>query len=558
MTTKPAKHWASYVTQIGWALLVVVLLERAYPTPWIQSPFGRVAWAFITFYILKGFHEYKQIKSASYYAKTQRRAAYLKSKTFNLSPYTRHRLVQVWRVILISMALGYVIDMSTPACEGVINCAVSIPNLIATNLADLLWFMIRLAMGFAGFIGVQEIAARQGLMDVTLPHSIKTRFSDVYGQDAAVASVREALKILKKPGEVEALGGYMPTGIMMYGPPGVGKSYIAEAMAGEAEKPFISIDGSSFTSMWAGVPQRRVKLIFKKLRAFSVKYGGVVVFFDEIDVLGSRGGGVLQQLVSKLYNRNASEEDRIQLSSGSGALQQILTEMSGVAKSRGFYNKLRLWFGFEMLPPAILRILWTAATNLPGALDGALTRPGRFDRKLHLGYPNLSGRVETINGYLNKIHAHNLTDKQILTLARENPQATGASIKAMVNEGLLSAVRDGRTTVTFEDMRDYLLKAMMGESTGRMELPEDRWRTATHEGAHAVMSHHFRPEAPIQFVSVEKRGSTGGFVKSVDDVDRFRVASCLFSVLTLAPIVRMGLETPNEIYSRGREVSSSA
>src|SRR3990167_7218279 len=149
--------------------------------------------------------------------------------------------------------------------------------------------------------------------------------------------------------------------------------------------PFISIDGTSFTSMWAGVPQRRVKLIFKKLRQYAIKFGGCVVFFDEIDVLGSRGGGVLQQLVSKMYNRNVSDADAIQITSGgSGILQQMLTEMSGMKKSRGMYNKIRVWLGFEPLPPIEPRILHLAATNMEGALDPALLRPGRYDRKIRI------------------------------------------------------------------------------------------------------------------------------------------------------------------------------
>lgn len=146
-----------------------------------------------------------------------------------------------------------------------------------------------------------------------------------------------------------------------------------------------------------------------------------------------------------------------------------------------------------------------------------------------MGYPTVAGRVETINGYLNKVNAHVVTDKQVEILARENPHATGASIKAMVNEALLSAVRDGRDYVNFDDLRDHMLKLMMGESEGRMELPEDRWRTALHEAGHAVASHYFRPEAPIQFVSVEKRGNTGGFVKATNDVDRYTLRSRLIA-----------------------------
>lgn len=529
METKPLKHWTAYTTQIVYALVIAFILERAFPTPWLQGPFGVFTYIFILFYLAKYYVAYRQSRSPKFYKRTRKFKDWAGGKKLNLSDYTRHRITQLWRAIIITLSVGFLIDMSSPSCEGALNCAVGIPSLIAANFAELLQFMIRLALTFVGIIGIQEFAARQGLMDVTLPHSIKTRFTDVYGQDKAVESVKEALDILNKPDEVEALGGYMPTGIMMYGPPGVGKSWLAEAAAGEANKPFISIDGTSFTSMWAGVPTRRVKLIFKKLRSYAVKYGGCVVFFDEIDVLGSRGGGVLNQILSRVLHRNIPEEDRVQINSGSGALQQLLTEMSGMKKSRGLYNKLRVWFGFDPVPPVEPRILWLAATNLESALDPALLRPGRFDRKLRMGYPTVAGRVETINGYLNKVNAHVVTDKQVEILARENPHATGASIKAMVNEALLSAVRDGRDYVNFDDLRDHMLKLMMGESEGRMELPEDRWRTALHEAGHAVASHYFRPEAPIQFVSVEKRGNTGGFVKATNDVDRYTLRSRLIA-----------------------------
>lgn len=526
--TRPRRHWSEQIKQIVYAIIFAVVVERAFPTPWLQSPYGEVAWAFITFYVLKAWVEYRQSVSPRFYKRTQKWSDWIAGKRLPIPDFVRYRIGQVWRFVVVSLAIGYLIDMSTPACEGALNCAVAIPNLVVSNFAELIQFMIRLAMAFAGILGIQEITARQGWGEVTLPHSIKTRFKDVYGQDKAVESVKEALAILNKPEEVEALGGYMPTGIMMYGPPGVGKSWLAEAAAGEANKPFITIDGTSFSSMWAGVPQRRVKLIFKKLRKYAMQYGGCVVFFDEIDVLGSRGGGVLNAINDyywKFVHRNVPEVDRVSISSGSGALQQLLTEMSGMKKSRGFYNRLRVWLGFQPLPPVEPRILWLAATNLEGALDPALLRPGRFDRKLRMGYPNMDGRIETVNGYLNKIHKHTLTETEVKTLSRQLGRATGASIKALVNEGLLGAVREGRDYITYHDLRDHMIKLDMGEVEGRFDDPHDRRRVALHEAAHAVASHDYRPEAPIQFASVVKRGKTGGFVQAQDDVDRMLTKS---------------------------------
>jgi ATP-dependent Zn protease len=213
---------------------------------------------------------------------------------------------------------------------------------------------------------------------------------------------------------------------------------------------------------------------------------------------------------------------------GGGALQMMLSEMSGMAKPKGFYNKIRVILGFKPIPPPRFRILWIAATNMVETLDPALLRPGRFDRKIHMGYPSIPGRTDTFRGYLAKI-VHSLTATQVETLARENPTATGASIKDVVNEGLLTAVREGRDTVSFDDVRDAILWKMMGEEEGRMDLEADRHRVSVHEAAHAVASHHFRPEAPIQFASVIRRAKNAGFVRAVDLEDKFTLKSRLIA-----------------------------
>jgi ATP-dependent Zn protease len=200
----------------------------------------------------------------------------------------------------------------------------------------------------------------------------------------------------------------------------------------------------------------------------------------------------------------------------------LLTEMSGIAKPKGLYNKVRVMLGFKPVPAPKYRILWIGATNMAGTLDAALLRPGRFDRRIKVSYPDREGRKVTFQGYLDKID-NSLTETEVETLARENPQATGASIKDAVNEGLLKSAREGREIVTWHDMRSAILWKMMGEEQGEMDTEEDRWGVALHEAAHAVASIHFRPEAPIQFASVIKRDKgTAGFVRSVDENDIFR------------------------------------
>lgn len=327
----------------------------------------------------------------------------------------------------------------------------------------------------------------------------------------------------------------MPGGLLLTGPPGTGKTLIAEAFAGETGRPFVSVGPESFTNMFVGVPVLKVKMLFRHLRKLAIKHGGVVCFFDEIDALGSRGGGVINQLLNKIDLMLAKlfSIDSVVIQggggSGSGALQMLLTEMSGMAKPKGFYNKIRVMLGFKPVPPPKYRILWIGATNMEQKLDPALVRPGRFDRIIKVGYPDKDGRKETFVGYLDKVD-HDLTGVQIVTLAKENPRATGASIKDAVNEGLLKAVREDRKIITWDDMRHAILWKAMGEELGEADLEEDRLRVSYHEGAHAVASYHFRPEAPIQYASVIKRDKgTGGFVSAIDEVERYRLKSRLIA-----------------------------
>jgi ATP-dependent Zn protease len=429
----------------------------------------------------------------------------------------------------VAFTVGWLVDGASDQCEGAISCAASLPALLSQNAAELVGFALRFAVGLSQLFGVMWLLARMDLHTTILPDSIRTRFSDVWGQDKAVGRLKETLGILNHPDEVEARGGYMPGGILLWGPPGTGKSYLAEATAGESGKPFVNVGADSFASMWMGVPILKMKMIFKYLRRMSVKHGGVVVFFDEIDAIGSRGMGVVNQFLFKLYAQRA-HTDNITIGGGmgGGALQMMLSEMSGMAKPKGFYNKIRVVLGFKPVPPPRYRILWISATNMVETLDPALLRPGRFDRKIHMGYPSIPGRTETFRGYLANI-THNLTDSQVETLARENPTATGASIKDVVNEGLLTAVREGRDTVSFDDVRDAILWKMMGEEEGRMDLEADRHRVSVHEAAHAVASHHFRPEAPIQFASVIRRAKNAGFVRAVDLEDKFTLRSRLIA-----------------------------
>jgi len=444
------------------------------------------------------------------------------ARRFSLTDYTRYRIQRIIRFFFIAYSLGWLIDGASDSCSGALACAMATPSMLVNNWQEIIFFAIRLAMSMVSIFGMMWIMARMDLHRTILPDSIKTRFTDVYGQDKAVDRLSEIRGILDYPDEIEARGGYMPGGVLLEGPPGTGKTLLAEAFAGETGKPFVSVGPESFTNMFVGVPVLKVKMLFRHLRNLAVKHGGVVCFMDEIDALGSRGGGIINQAINKVVVR----DDTIQMQGqGSGALQMLLTEMSGIAKPKGLYNKLRVMLGFRPVPPPPYRILWIGATNLSGALDPALLRPGRFDRRIKVGFPDQDGRRETFQKYLDKVN-HDITEEQVKVLARENPQATGASIKDAVNEGLLKAIREGRESITWEDMRSAILWKQMGEETGTFDLAEDRRRVALHEAAHAVASHYFRPEAPIQYASVIKRDKgTGGFVLAVDEVEKMMYQS---------------------------------
>jgi len=521
--TKIAVHWTERIRVIVFLLVWVIWVEMTFPTPFIQSRYGQLTYGIIVVFVFKEWWRNRQERSGRFYARTTGWHDKFQNRKLRLTDYTRYRIQRILRFFFMAYSLGYLVDGMSDACVGALQCAGSIPSLVVTNWAALIAFAVRLAMSMFSIFGMMWLMARMDLHRTILPDSIKTRFTDVYGQDKAVERMVEVRGILDYPDDIEARGGFMPGGILLEGPPGTGKTLMAEAFAGETGKPFVSVGPESFTNMFVGVPVLKVKMLFRHLRKLSIKHGGVVCFMDEIDALGSRGGGVIEQTLDSIDRRlgGVALDEAIQMQGGgSGALQMLLTEMSGIAKPKGLYNKVRVMLGFKPVPAPKYRILWIGATNLSGALDGALLRPGRFDRRIKVGYPDRAGRRETFQGYLDKVN-NELTPEQVETLARENPQATGASIKDAVNEGLLKSAREGRDIITWHDIRSAILWKMMGEEQGEMDTKADRWRVAVHEAAHAVASVHFRPEAPIQFASVIKRDKNAGFVLSRDREDTF-------------------------------------
>jgi ATP-dependent Zn protease len=426
---------------------------------------------------------------------------------------------------------------------------------------------------FAVFFVVIQFAAifwflSRGGVDTYFPDDIRTRFSDVWGQDHVLNRIRENLLFLESPELIEKHGGYVPGGILLWGPPGTGKTLMAESMAGETGKPFVFVDPGAFTNMFMGVGVLKVKSLFRKLRKLALRYGGVVVFFDEADSLGNRGiskpsmfestvkssifstpcngGNYLSDPGKSLVATTALSTNQFVMGGGGGGgggmgtLQALLTELSGLKKPRGFINRVvRRALGMRPKNPPKYRILVVMATNMPEALDEALLRPGRIDRMYRVGYPSKAGRIRTYEGYLAKV-SHSLTNDEIDKLATITPYATGAIIKDTINEALIMAIRNARTSITWTDV----IKAKQLKDLGPAEdveyIERERHAVAVHEACHGVMAYLVRQHMAIDLATIEKGSDYLGMVASIPPDDQFTrwrteyEADILVSIASLA------------------------
>ncbi|GAA3539795.1 hypothetical protein GCM10022419_019790 [Nonomuraea rosea] len=472
--------------------------------------------------------------------------------------WTRYRLSRALKiaffVTVIALVLGAVLDVS--------------PFLALLRAPALIWqampFLIQIVFLFfvviIQFVGLFWFLSRGGV-ETYFPDDIKTRFRDVWGQDHVVERVQENIVFLERPDEIEKRGGYVPSGLLLWGPPGTGKTLMAEAVAGETGKPYVFVDPGAFTNMFMGIGILKVKSLFRKLRKLALRYGGVIVFFDEADSLGKRGrlaqqgppgqgGGFsgmnghhgchgvnylseeTRQVLAFRAGRQAEEEpgrrNRFFMGGGGmngsgdpGTLQALLTELSGLKKPRGFFNRLvRRLLGMRPKPPPKYRILVMMATNRPDALDEALLRPGRIDRIYKVGYPSKAGRVRTYQGYFDKV-AHELTPEQIDKLATITPYATGATIKDLVNESLITAIRDGREIITWSDVLRAKRLKQLGPPEDVEYIERERHAVAVHEACHAVVAYVTRFHLEIDIATIEKGADYLGMVASIKPEDQF-------------------------------------
>jgi cell division protease FtsH len=476
-----------------------------------------------------------------------------------LSDWTRFRLWRMFTWVFWIAVIAVVIGKVTK--EDPISALLAAPALLWHALPFVLQIMAGVFFVIIQFGALFWFLSRGGV-DVYYPDDIKTRFSDVWGQDHVVERVKENILFLEDPEQIESRGGYVPGGILLWGPPGTGKTLMAEAVAGETGKPYVFVDPGAFINMFMGVGILKVKSLFRKLRRLALRYGGVIVFFDEADSLGRRGalaqgggpgfprsatpaafqaGGChgfsylsddVQWRLARRALSSASEEPDTRRSKqimgmggggggGMGTLEALLTELSGLKKPRGFANRyLRRLLGVRPKPPPKYRILVMMATNLPEALDEAMLRPGRIDRIYKVGYPSKAGRVRTYEGYLSKVR-HELTADQVDKLATITPYATGATIKDLVNEALIAAIRAGRDVITWRDVTRAKQLKELGPPEDVEYIERERHAVAIHEACHALVAYRTRQHMDIDIATIEKGSDYLGMVASIPPEDQF-------------------------------------
>jgi cell division protease FtsH len=347
------------------------------------------------------------------------------------------------------------------------------------------WTALLVGAGFIVMLGVTLYRVTSGRIPAL---ESKTReagreaspitFDDVAGVDEAKEEVKEIVDFLREPARFAAIGGRIPKGVLLVGPPGTGKTLLARSIAGEAQAPFLFASGSDFVEMYAGVGASRIRKLFKDAR----RHGSCIIFIDELDAVGrSRGGNSL------------SHEEREQ------TLNQLLVEMDGFAPNQG--------------------IVVIAATNRPDILDPALLRPGRFDRQVSVGNPDIKGREQIL-----KIHARKVAldaDIDLRQIARGTPGFSGAELANLVNEAALLAVRGGRQIVTDGDFDQARDKVLMGAERKSLTMSDhERMTCAYHESGHAVVAALLPAADPLHKVTIIPRGRALGVTMQLPEADR--------------------------------------
>jgi cell division protease FtsH len=384
------------------------------------------------------------------------------------------------------------VSAGSPNQDGKIKFVKKIEQKNSPILDFILWWILPALIFYLIYVfAMRKIASRgssqmgnfmsigQSGAKVYAENDIKTRFSDVAGQDEAKESLKEIVDFLHNPQKYTALGAKLPKGVLLVGPPGTGKTLIARAVAGEAGVPFFSMSGSEFVQMFVGMGAAKVRDLFDQAN----KKAPCIIFIDEIDAIGKSREGSL-----------STNDEREQ------TLNQLLTEMDGFDSNKG--------------------VVILAATNRPDSLDKALLRPGRFDRRVQMELPDLEGRKAIL-----KVHLKNVKhdDIDLDVVARATAGSSGADLANIVNEGALRAVREGKSAVTTEDLEESVETVMAGEQRKNAVIaPEEKKIIAYHEIGHAMVAAVQSNSAPVHKITIIPRTSGAlGYTMQVDEGEKY-------------------------------------
>ncbi len=350
-----------------------------------------------------------------------------------------------------------------------------------TLIALLIFFRLMTARQGAGPGGLDDRANQFGKARArTLAEDAKkVTFADVAGAEEEKAELQELVDFLKDPERFSKLGARVPKGVLLVGPPGTGKTLLAKAVAGEAGVNFLSISGSDFVELYVGIGASRVRDLFRQAKADAP----AIIFIDEIDAVGRQRGAGL----------GGGHDEREQ------TLNQLLVEMDGFEPNSG--------------------VIVLAATNRRDILDPALLRPGRFDRQVYVGYPDVKGREEIL-----KVHARNKPlseDVSLRQTAQSTAGFTGADLENLLNEAALLAAREGRAYLTQSDLHEAMLKVIAGpEKKSKVISPQAKRLTAYHEAGHALVIHDLPTADPVHQITIIPRGAAGGMTISLPREDK--------------------------------------
>ena len=385
-------------------------------------------------------------------------------------------IVNQWRAGIIS-DYDYILEDTTPPLW-----MTFLPYLAILLVFGLLFYFMFIRQNGAGGGGGGDRTARFGrartrtLSDQGAKH---VTFADVAGADEEKEELQEIVEFLRDPDRFVSLGARIPKGVLLVGPPGTGKTLLAKAVAGEAGVNFLSISGSDFVELYVGVGASRVRDLFDQAK----KDSPAIVFIDEIDAVGRQRGAGL----------GGGHDEREQ------TLNQLLVEMDGFSSNEG--------------------VIVLAATNRVDILDPALLRPGRFDRQVYVGYPDIKGREAIL-----KIHARNkplAEDVSLAELAKATGGFTGADLENLMNEAALLAARRKEPFLTMADLHEAVIKVVAGpEKKSRVVTQRERKLTAYHEAGHAVVSHALETADPVHQITIVPRGGAGGMTISLPQEDR--------------------------------------